>query len=212
EDLLDRIPRAQQFRVERVPRLPGGRREAHDLIHVHPIRPVGRDPSGRGMRVKEIPLVLQLAHGVPDGGGRHAKPEAADNGLASGGLSGLDVGLDDRFEDLELPLAQLVWAGHDRGNLFGLTALRAAPTVREDTPTARDELTFCTPETTPWPTPVPNAPTRWSSASTTVPTVTGSASRRQPGTFEESAHPTWRRHSLGCCSTAPRSAAPAPTS
>ena len=50
----------------------------------------------------EEPLLLQVAHGVADRGRRHAEPEPLGDGLAAGGLGRLDVGLDDRLEDVEL--------------------------------------------------------------------------------------------------------------
>ena len=111
-DLLHRVARAGQLAAQGLPRLVGRRRQAHDRVDVDPVRAVGRDPAGGGVGVEEKPLVLQVAHRAADGGGRDAKPEPPGNGLAPGRLRGLDVGLDDRLEDPELPLAQLVRGWH----------------------------------------------------------------------------------------------------
>ena len=114
-DLLDRVAGAGQLGPERLARLVGRRGQAHDLVDVDPVGAVGRDPAGGGVGVEEKPLVLQVAHGAPDGRGRDAEAEPAGDGLAPGRLRGLDVGLDDRLEDPELPLAQLFWGWHRGG-------------------------------------------------------------------------------------------------
>ncbi len=51
----------------------------------------------------EEPLLLELAHDVADGGRRHAQARPPGDGAAPGGLRRFDVGLDDRFEDVEFP-------------------------------------------------------------------------------------------------------------
>jgi hypothetical protein len=59
------------------------------------------------VRVEEIALVFQLAHGAADGGRRDAEPEFAGNGLTARGLSGFDIGLDYGLEHPELARTQL---------------------------------------------------------------------------------------------------------
>ena len=109
QDLLDRVARAGRSSRRRVSlRLVAGRRQPHELVDVEPVAPIGRDPAGRGVGVKEVALVLQLAHGVADRGRGHAEAEPAGDRLAPGRLRGLDVGLDDRLEHPQFPVGQLV--------------------------------------------------------------------------------------------------------
>ena len=62
--------------------------------------------------MKEVALLLQLAHGVANGGRGHPEPEPPRDGLAAGGLGGLDVGLDDRLEHPDLAVVQSVMRRH----------------------------------------------------------------------------------------------------
>ena len=112
KDLLHRASGPHQLRPEGMLLLMARGREPHDGIHVHPVGPVGGNPAGRGMRMKEIALVLQLAHDAPDGGRRHPEPEPARDRLAAGGLRSLDVGVHDGLENAQLALTQLIWSWH----------------------------------------------------------------------------------------------------
>src|SRR5262245_31058733 len=62
--------------------------------------------------MKEITLLLQLAHGAANGCWRHAQAESAGNGLAARRFRGLDVRLHDGLEHAQLALGQLVLGGH----------------------------------------------------------------------------------------------------
>ena len=121
QDLFDRVPRPHELGAQGVLRLAGRRGQPHDLVDVDPVGPVGRDPAGGGVGVEQVPLVLQLAHRVADGGRGHAQPEPPGDRLAAGRLRGLDVGLHDRLEHPQLPLAQLFLRRHSV-EIYGLTS------------------------------------------------------------------------------------------
>ena len=127
EHLLHRVARPHELGAQGLLRLAGGRGEPHDLVDVDPVGPVGRDPAGGGVGVKQVPLLLQVAHRVADGGGGDAQAVSAGDGLAPGRLRGLDVGLDDRLEHAELPVAQLFRRRHDVEIYRLTTRLGSAP-------------------------------------------------------------------------------------
>ena len=77
-------------------------------IHIHPIGPVGGDPPGGGVRMKEEALVFQFAHGVANRGWRDAQTELPGNRLTARRLGGLDIRLHHGFEHPKLALAQLL--------------------------------------------------------------------------------------------------------
>ena len=105
EDLVHRVVLAQPFAdLVRLRRRDG--RQAHQRVHVHPIGEIGGDPAGGGVGVVQVPLLLQVAHGIADGGGRQGEPEAFRDSATPRRLGGLDVGLDDGLEDLALALVQ----------------------------------------------------------------------------------------------------------
>jgi hypothetical protein len=66
--------------------------------------------------MKQISLLLQLAHDVTDGRRRDPEPEPSCDRLTAGRLGRLDVAVHDRLENAQLALSQLVLARHP-GNL-----------------------------------------------------------------------------------------------
>ena len=112
EQLVHRVSGAREFVLQGLPCLVAGWREVHQAVHVDPVGQVGGDAAGRGVRMVEQPLVLELAHDVAHRGRRHAQPEAMRDGPAAGGLRRLDVGLDDRLEDVELAGGEVLGGCH----------------------------------------------------------------------------------------------------
>src|ERR1051325_10885625 len=105
EDLVHRRMLAQPFAdLVRLRRRDG--RQPHQRVDVDSIREIGGDPAGGGVGVVEVPLLLQVAHGVADGGGRQGEPETLRDSATPRRLGGFDVGLDDGFEDLTLALVE----------------------------------------------------------------------------------------------------------
>ena len=76
EDLVHSVALSRQFLTDlfRLRRRDGLR--PHERVHVHAIGEVRRDAAGGRVRVIEVALVLQVAHGVPNRrrGKRHAEP------------------------------------------------------------------------------------------------------------------------------------------
>jgi hypothetical protein len=54
----------------------------------------------------EVALLLEVAHGVPDGSRRHTEPELMSEAPRASRLSCLDVGLDYGFENPPFPLIE----------------------------------------------------------------------------------------------------------
>ncbi len=73
---------------------------------------VGGDPSGRGVRVQQVPLALQLAHGGPHRSWGYPQRRPTRNRLAAGRLRRFDVHLDDRFQHPGLAVAEVGNARH----------------------------------------------------------------------------------------------------
>ena len=129
QDLLDRASREPSSSgLQRVPRLRARRRQAHDLVHVHPVRPIGRDPAGRGVRMEEVALVLQLAHRVADRGRatRPARTGGQWSGFPPARRSRCRSGRPPRGPGAPVRSTARAWAWSR--NLFGLTA-RSAPAL-----------------------------------------------------------------------------------
>src|SRR5207253_1075069 len=72
------------------------------LVHVDAIPRLGRDPPGRGVRVRQQPEPLELGELAPDGRGRDFEPRPLDERPRADGLSGRDVLLDEEAEHLAL--------------------------------------------------------------------------------------------------------------
>jgi hypothetical protein len=85
-------------------------RQGVDVLAVADVR---RDAAGRGVRVREVPELLQGRHLVSDRGGGDAEARALGDRLASDGLAGVDVLVDDRAQDRDLPGTEL--GLHDHG-------------------------------------------------------------------------------------------------
>jgi hypothetical protein len=59
------------------------------------------------MRVKEEPLLLQIAHGVADRSRRNAEPKPTGQRPRAGGLCSFNITSDHRFEHAALAPAEL---------------------------------------------------------------------------------------------------------
>ena len=88
-----------------------------ERVHVHPVRPVRRHPSRRGVGMEEIPLLFQVAHRVANGGRRDPQVEAPHHRATPRGLSGVHVGADHRLEDELLALRERV-SDHASGQVW----------------------------------------------------------------------------------------------
>jgi hypothetical protein len=99
QDRLDRR-RAGELFAQPVALALGERPDLHERVDVEPVRLVSRHAAGRRVRVEEEALLLQVAHGVADGGRRDAEAELPRERARPGGLRRGDVALDDRGEHL----------------------------------------------------------------------------------------------------------------
>ena len=104
-ELLPRDVLAQPLALRR---RRSARRAVEQRVDVDAVRLVGGDAAGRGVRVEEEPLLLEVAHRVADRRGRHAEPEPARQHARPGRLRGLDVRLDHRLEHAALARRELV--------------------------------------------------------------------------------------------------------
>ena len=84
----------------------GQERGLHDAVHKEAIREVGGDPARRRVRMKEISLLLQVAHGVADGGSRDAELEAARDRATPCRLRRIHIAADDSLQHATFPVAQ----------------------------------------------------------------------------------------------------------
>ena len=109
QQVLDGAGAAQpRLDLRRRPRrLPLGQQ----LVDVQPIAEIGRNASGRGVRLTHVALLLEPRHDVPKRGGGHAKP-AAGQPQRRDGLPLVDVGLDQDPEDPSIPFRKLRMARH----------------------------------------------------------------------------------------------------
>src|SRR5204862_2398635 len=85
---------------------------ADECVDVGAIRLVGGDASRGCVRVEKKPLLLQITHRVPDGSRRNAEPETPRQHSRSGGLGGLNVRLDDRFQHALFALRKRLDTAH----------------------------------------------------------------------------------------------------
>ena len=83
------------------------RPDLHQLVHVDAVRLVGRNASGRRVRMEEKSLLFQVAHRVADGRRRDPESEPARDRARSRGLRRLDVRADHRLEDLAFAIGEL---------------------------------------------------------------------------------------------------------
>src|SRR5439155_13208255 len=81
-------------------------------VDVVPVAGIGREPSGRGMRVAEEPELLERGHLVADRGTRHAEVGALGDRLGADRLTRPDVLLDDRVQHGSFALPELSAVGH----------------------------------------------------------------------------------------------------
>ena len=81
--------------------LRGGRRHAarDQRPDIEPECLLGRQAAGRGVGLRQIALIRQVRHGVPDGGGTQPVPAPLRDSPRSDRFSGLDIGPDDGIQD-----------------------------------------------------------------------------------------------------------------
>ena len=77
----------------------------HQLIDIEPVTLGGGDASGRGVRLFQIALLLQIRHVVADGCGGDVELGQVGHRLGADGLGGLDVAFDDGPEYFLFSLA-----------------------------------------------------------------------------------------------------------
>ena len=78
----------------------------YNLIHVKPVSLIRRNPARRCMRLYDIPHLLQVRHLIADGGGTELQIRIPRDGSGTYRFSGLEVGLDNCFQNLYLSLIQ----------------------------------------------------------------------------------------------------------
>src|SRR5207248_3155511 len=88
------------------------RRGAQQRVHVGAIRLVGGHATGRRVRMEEKTLLLQVAHRVANRRRRNAQAKATCQRPRAGRLGGLNVRLNDSFENATLALRQLLYTAH----------------------------------------------------------------------------------------------------
>jgi hypothetical protein len=77
-----------------------------DVVDEEPVSLVGRDSTCRGVRLGEVPLLLEDRHLVADGGGADANPGQIGDMRRPDGLCRRDVLLHDGSEDGGLAFVQ----------------------------------------------------------------------------------------------------------
>jgi hypothetical protein len=77
----------------------GQRDDLRDRFDVEAVARVGRDAPGRGVRVGQQAVRLELGEDAPDGRARHGEAVALDERLAPDRRGGRDVFLDDGPKD-----------------------------------------------------------------------------------------------------------------
>ena len=94
--------------------LDGGQRDGlDDRLDVEAVARVGRDAAGRGVRVGQQAVRLELGEDVADGRAGHAEAVALDERLAADRRGGGDVFLDDGPKDrLRAKVQGAEWAAN----------------------------------------------------------------------------------------------------
>ena len=69
---------------------------------------IRRNPPRGGVGVREIPLLLQVAHGVSDGGRGHTESTPAGHGSTSRRLGGFHIGLYYGLQNGDFPVREVL--------------------------------------------------------------------------------------------------------
>src|SRR5205814_1442315 len=106
QNSFDGRPSSRDLGSETAALVGGGSADRNQRIDIHPVRHIGRHTARRGVRMEEVALLLEVAHGIADGCRRNAEPELVGKTSRAGRLSRFDIRLNYGFQNPPLALVQ----------------------------------------------------------------------------------------------------------